>query len=211
MSAPPLSSWHAQRSAGDGGTRVFSREWRAHGEAVKSAADYAATIPDEPFVPLCMEPDELADWHQHNRTAAFAAKGKALSPCEDCLLGYALEMRAIGKCNGTPGAAADVEDEEPEEPAARRTMATVNVKLSAPCGSCAHEPICIRRAAIEKLDERQAVEMTPLPAGLGVTLSASIDCDAYLRVRQISEAGREAMHQSGLRRAAQLHPAEAAD
>jgi hypothetical protein len=40
--------------------------------------------------------------------------GRAGTPCIDCLIGYALEMRAKGLCNGTPGGAE--EDDEPFPP-----------------------------------------------------------------------------------------------
>jgi hypothetical protein len=132
-----------------------------------------------------MDPDELADWNNHNRTAAFAAHGKARTACEDCLWAFALEMRAIDKCNGTPGAAADVEDDEPDEPAERRrTMASVKATVTAPCASCAHQPVCDRLGSLERLAGQINVESTPLHAGLTVAISASIDCDAYLKVRK---------------------------
>ncbi len=69
----------------------------------------------KPFVSLCMEPDELADWNRHNRTAAFSAHGKALTPCEDCLPAFALEMRAIGRCNGEPGGV-EPDEQQPHNP-----------------------------------------------------------------------------------------------
>lgn len=226
MSAPPLSSWHAQRSAGDGGTRVFNREWRAHGdppqaprvtrkltmdqvEEIRASKDTLAQLAErfgagittirlarsgwlegtpssEPFIPLCMTPDELADWDKHNRTAAFAAHGAARTPCEDCLLGYALEMRAIGKCNGTPGAAADVEDDEPEEPAVRRTMANLKVTVSAPCETCVHLAVCGRRESILAIQQGDlAVDHSALRSGLTLALTATVDCDAYLPVKKV--------------------------
>lgn len=232
--AAPLTSWHAARSAGDGGTRVFNREWRAHGEAVKSAPDYAVTIPPTrttrllsadqvaeiraselsnvalaalygrdkrlisdvrvgradgkpeptaPLVLLCMDPDELAEWHRRNETAASYVGGRAATPCEDCLLAFALEMRAIKRCNGTPGAAADVEDQdEPETPAEEKHMATVQVLITAPCETCAHEPVCGRKAAIDTITS-VGIERDPMPKGLSMVFSAAVDCDAYMRLK----------------------------
>jgi hypothetical protein len=67
------------------------------------------------WTPLCMEPDEWADWQRLNpiRSNGFNAMRDheaAASPCTDCPLGYAAEMRAVSRCNGQPGAVE--EDEE---------------------------------------------------------------------------------------------------
>lgn len=48
----------------------------------------------------CMDDDDYAEWTHHNRLAK--ADGVA-SPCADCLLPFALEMRGLGRCDGTPG------------------------------------------------------------------------------------------------------------
>lgn len=45
----------------------------------------------------CMTPDELALW----RTARPRAGGR--TPCVDCPLWFARQMRAKGCCNGKPG------------------------------------------------------------------------------------------------------------
>jgi hypothetical protein len=53
-----------------------------------------------PWTPACMEPDELAAWGEMN--GRVRGSGQAQSPCTDCRLAFAIEMRAIGRCNGTP-------------------------------------------------------------------------------------------------------------
>ena len=53
----------------------------------------------------CMTPDEWDEWQRLNPVNAHADR-----PCADCPLGYAAEMRAVGRCNGQPGAVE--EDEE---------------------------------------------------------------------------------------------------
>lgn len=55
----------------------------------------------EDWSPLCMDPDELADWRAFNRTAG--AGGRAQRPCDDCPMSFALEMFAARRCNGIPG------------------------------------------------------------------------------------------------------------
>lgn len=54
------------------------------------------------MTPLCMTPDELRLWQE----AADVARGHkytASSPCVDCPLSWARQMRAEGCCNGEPG------------------------------------------------------------------------------------------------------------
>lgn len=48
-----------------------------------------------------MEPDDHLDWRALN--ARVSGPGRAVLPCEDCPLTFALEMRADGRCNGEPG------------------------------------------------------------------------------------------------------------
>jgi len=244
--AAPLTSWHAQRHANDG-TRVFNREWRAHGTrdgsgapdsnygneplltpelvadvqarhaagqsvrkiagtygvSFKTIARYLtgevkareprapAAVPVEPFVPLCMEPDELADWNDHNRAAA--RHGKAPNPCHDCMPDFALEMRAEGRCNGHPRGVEPGED-EPEEPARKdRHMQTVLVRHA--CDMCVHSRVCGRRASIANLTRGVEIETDPLPAGLTIALEARVDCDAYLPMHKSRAKGSEPVPQ----------------
>ena len=50
----------------------------------------------------CMDAD---DWRIWRSLAVFngSEADQAARPCHDCPLSFALEMRAQGRCNGTPG------------------------------------------------------------------------------------------------------------
>jgi hypothetical protein len=53
-----------------------------------------------------MSAEDFADLKGFNSRSGGA---KAVRPCHDCPLGYAAEMRALGRCNGTPaGVAGDL-------------------------------------------------------------------------------------------------------
>jgi hypothetical protein len=51
--------------------------------------------------PLCMTPDELAGWHAANDL--LSARQPSRDPCSDCLVAFARDMMAEGRCNGIPG------------------------------------------------------------------------------------------------------------
>ena len=51
-----------------------------------------------------------------------------------------------------------------------------------PCTSCAHEPVCSLRLALEGLAEVET-SAPPLPAGLRLSLAATVECDHFLRDR----------------------------
>lgn len=62
--------------------------------------------------PACMSDDELALWNRRPTAGGRnSRRGWRGTPCDDCLLWHALEMRAEGRCNGTPGGVEE-EDEE---------------------------------------------------------------------------------------------------
>ena len=50
------------------------------------------------FIPRCMDERELAAWTEMNERTS----NPRATPCADCLIGFALEMRDIHRCNGTP-------------------------------------------------------------------------------------------------------------
>lgn len=52
------------------------------------------------MTPACMTPEELRLWHE---AAAVAGRAAVKSPCVDCPLWFAQEMRQKACCNGTPG------------------------------------------------------------------------------------------------------------
>ena len=51
--------------------------------------------------PDCMDAGDWRDWQRMN--PANVGGGKALKPCWDCPLEFAVEMRAEHRCNGSPG------------------------------------------------------------------------------------------------------------
>ena len=51
------------------------------------------------MTPACMTPDELRLWQDANRVLTTT---KSDTPCRDCPLAFAVEMRAIDCCNGVP-------------------------------------------------------------------------------------------------------------
>lgn len=59
-----------------------------------------AFVEDLAFTPLCMDAEELAGWRAQNDRSRHGNGIRARRPCEDCLLGFAAEMRALGRCNG---------------------------------------------------------------------------------------------------------------
>ena len=47
--------------------------------------------------PACMDPAEYALWSRANAALKFRE-----TPCHDCPMSFALEMRAEGRCDGEP-------------------------------------------------------------------------------------------------------------
>lgn len=157
----------------------------------------------EPWAAACMEPGEWELWLARN--PRNASGGAVDRPCADCPLGFALEMRGLGRCNGTP-AGADDEDEEPavtSVPAAvpdrleaartaaapRRTIAPiriasrpaplVDVELELPCGRCVHVDVCSIRETLERTPIRIPAIARPHPA-VSLELHAGVTCDHFL-------------------------------
>ncbi len=152
----------------------------------------------ETWAPLCMEPDELARW-QEMRDRATTHHDRAARPCRDCLVEAAAEMRAVERCNGTPRGDEIMDDENeaplrdgakvnapPALPRDRRVALDVDAP---PCGSCAHEPVCGLRVALEGLAD---VETTApaLPAGLTLALTAVVSCEHFQQDRAKPSAVR---------------------
>ena len=151
------------------------------------------------WTPLCMEPDELARWQEMQvRSRDLTAR-----PCADCLAGFAAEMRAVGRCNGTPAGV----EEDPMEPtplAARR----LPLDVTAPrCETCLHAPVCALRAALGALRSIPA-DVPALPDGLTVTISATVICAHWRRVT--SPEARAAMSAGGHASAAKARAGRAA-
>lgn len=134
------------------------------------------------WAPACMDADEWGDWRAANPFTGRMAEQVA-RPCEDCLLGFAADMRAIGRCNGTPGGAPDEEIEEE----------TVNVEsidlpmramvtVTAPCGGCAHGAVCRIRPQLEALKAAQ-VALPRVEDGVSVTVAATVACEHFTKDR----------------------------
>ncbi len=71
-------------------------------------------LPADTWSPACMADDEYAGWAKMNARITGHSQ-RAKRPCADCTLGYASEMRAVGRCNGTPGSIEkEPEMEQPE-------------------------------------------------------------------------------------------------
>ena len=58
--------------------------------------------------PPCMDAEEFEVWTYWNRMSGPA---NAKSPCTDCSLGFAVEMRAEGRCDGRPLGIQDPDDD----------------------------------------------------------------------------------------------------
>lgn len=164
------------------------------------------------FTPACMDAAELALWTAANRRATGGGvrrfRDDAPTPCHDCTLGYAADMRALGRCNGTPGG---VEEDEMDMTTAIAEAAQIigrrRVTTVAPCEGCVHARVCRLRPA-DSLEV--SVTLPALADELTVTLTATVECSEYAKAkgaktapagkaaRVISPEGRERMRQSGL-------------
>jgi hypothetical protein len=160
------------------------------GRAGQEGGDVVIAEPvAEAWAPACMAPDEWADWQRLNPSPAPSRRGLRGSlfvdrPCADCPIGYAVDMRALGRCNGKPGGTEeDTEMDQPEPTAPRGLTTTRRVSLEViapPCGSCSHEPVCALRAAFEGMATVET-NAPSLPAGLRLYLTATVECGHYLR------------------------------
>jgi hypothetical protein len=142
-------------------------------------------IAEAPWRPLCMDAEELARWEEMN--GRLNGSAHAQLPCTDCRLAFAVEMRAIGRCNGSPHGVEEDEEMGTFDTGPRGLSIPQRVQLEVnapPCGSCLHEPVCSLRAAFE--DEGMATVETsapPLPDGLRLALVATVECSHFLRDR----------------------------
>ena len=78
---------------------------------------------------------------------------------------------------------AEAQPKPKEAPRALTIARRVELAVAAPqCASCAHEPVCALRAAFEGMATVET-SAPPLPEGLRLTLTASVDCSHFLRDR----------------------------
>jgi hypothetical protein len=134
------------------------------------------------WAPLCMEQGDWAHWQRMNPSISDLAA----RPCSDCPVGFAAEMRAEGKCNGTPGWRPPADDHE--EADVGDTITVSKVTISAPCGSCAHREVCAIRRTLGGLEEADVTIPKPDPA-LTIALGISVECSHYLRARNTGNGG----------------------
>jgi hypothetical protein len=132
------------------------------------------------WAPLCMSADEFAAWREMN--GRITGRDRGSRPCDDCPLGFAAEMRAEGRCNGTPGGVEEEDEVEIRELKASQA-GVVPVTVTVPCGRCVHREVCGIRAQIADLD-RVETELPALNPALKPTLSMSIECGFYLAERK---------------------------
>jgi hypothetical protein len=139
----------------------------------------------------CMTPKEWAAWQDTNRRISNHTD-QAPRPCSDCTLGFAADMRAVDRCNGSP-AGADHEEENDMDPqsTAEPKVPTrqVRIAVDAPCGGCSHAEVCRIADEVRAIAEAK-VEVPRVGDGLTLALAGSIECRFYAPVRK---AGRPAM------------------
>lgn len=160
---------------------------RRHGRALtpREQADLDA---QQGWRAACMDDQEWAEWVARNPlyigdTAATAR------PCTDCPLGFAADMRAQGRCNGTPGGVAadpdEPEEEEPVEPIIPPRPdpgIRIAVTLQAPCPACEKADVCSLRPSVEALAELPVLAPA-LDPRVGLELAGSVTCTAFVKAR----------------------------
>lgn len=132
-----------------------------------------------------MDPEEWTEWVARN-PLHITDTAAAARPCTDCPLAFAADMRAEGRCNGTPGGVAEEpEEEEFVEPAiaARPDPGIrVAVTLKAPCASCEKADVCSLRPAVEALTDLPVL-VPLLDHRVGLELAGTVTCAAFVRAR----------------------------
>lgn len=150
----------------------------------------------------CMDDEEWTRWVREN-PMGVAEPSFADRPCRDCPMGFAADMRAIGRCNGRPSGTAgepadhsddeEGEDEGPmlnqnERPSGGVRGAAPLELVPPPCATCAHEPVCVLKIALRKATSAEVSAMS-LPDGLSVVVTARVDCRFYDKARKVSNRG----------------------
>jgi hypothetical protein len=160
-----------------------------------------------PWRAACMSDDEWATWSESNDR--LVGKAHAALPCQDCLPAFAAEMRAEGRCNGTPRETEKEPMLDDRDELARRQIAAVRggearlaqvreakpdaVELvpETPCGTCAHALVCAWKRDLEAIGD-VPVRLPELADGLTMTLRAVVECSAYLRAPRAKADPRQA-------------------
>lgn len=140
----------------------------------------------------CMDDAEWAEWLAKNPLMPDAEM--AARPCDDCPLGFAVEMREIGMCNGTP---AGVDDEEVDAMVEQQRDTgsgpriipggqEVRVTLEAPCARCLHEPVCAIKRQIDAV-ESLPVTLPRFDRALTVVLGGTVDCGHFAPAKVVRQ------------------------
>lgn len=137
---------------------------------------------------------------------ARAARGE---PPVRRLLGYAADMRAQGRCNGTPGGV-DEDDEEgemtvpdadPRELGPRLSEVPVPtdvaVAIDLPCPGCVHVEVCRIRPELETRLQRLTVSTPRLDPAITLGLEAKAECSLYRPERPQKRGGGASPDQPG--------------
>lgn len=135
------------------------------------------------WAPLCLDPDEWADWRARVSFTGHHSE-QAARPCDDCPLGFAADMRAEGRCNGTPGGVHDEPEEETPMDVVKMSggQTRVEVAVVAPCGTCAHAAVCRLREHVESRSQLSA-EAPVYDRAIRYELVATVTCEHYAKDR----------------------------
>lgn len=142
------------------------------------------------WTPACMDADEWRAWLAMNDR--LNQNLQATRPCHDCPLGHAADMRAEGRCNGTPGGVEEEDnDMDPVATAPETKVPTrqVRIAIAAPCGGCSHAEVCRIADEVRAIAEAR-VEVPRVGDGLTLELSGTVECRYFAPVRK---AGRPPM------------------
>lgn len=137
-----------------------------------------------------MDPSEWVDWQRLNPRTLTPSQ-IAERPCTDCPVSYAVGMRAVGLCNGTPGGD-DVSEgngvgtlNRPSVVGKQFRDAEVEVTAVLPCEKCAHAAVCRIKPILEARLETLPVTLPTLDPAISFTLSAEVKCGQFLRGRPV--------------------------
>lgn len=117
------------------------------------------------WAPLCLDAAEWAEWRSSN---PLGIAGAIARPCDDCPIGFAADMRAAGRCNGTPGWTAPDPDEEPAVTPAEEAPIMAE-PLTMPAADGTPETRALRLHIATSALERAGGDHAAAAAALGIT------------------------------------------
>jgi len=115
--------------------------------------------------PDCMDAPDWRDWQRMN--PGNVGGGKALKPCWDCPLEFAVEMRAIARCNGSPG-----------RPVGRPVRETSLIALP-PVPLIALPPVPVRQAFVHQADIQAQIEQ-PTEEAVDARVAQAVEAAAVI-------------------------------